>query len=202
MQKRASTTPPVTHYQSNAKSFAFNIAVQWVMLTYVWAGVRRRGGRMSDLTGGRWRSWRQFAIDVAITIPFWLVWTGTAKGMWWILGPPHSRGANYSFPPRGALDVSLWVAVSITAGFCEEVIFRGYLQKQFTALTSSAAAAIAMQAIVFGAAHLYQGYKPIVVISVLGLLYGILAWRRGNLLPGILSHAWSDIFEGYLKHVL
>ena len=42
------------------------IVVEWLMLPYVWGGVRRHGGRMRDLTGGRWKSWKQFALEIVI----------------------------------------------------------------------------------------------------------------------------------------
>ncbi len=55
-----------------------------------------------------------------------------------------------------------------------------------------------MQAVVFGASHAYQGAKPVAIITVLGILYGVLAWWRRSLLPGIAAHAWSDIDGGWL----
>ena len=58
--------------------------------------------------------------------------------------------------------MTVWVLLSISAGFCEEFVFRGYLQKQFFALTGSDAAAIAGQALIFGVAHGYQGVKGMI----------------------------------------
>jgi len=58
------------------------------------------------------------------------------------------------------------------------------------------------QALVFGIAHSYQGWRTVTVISVLGVLYGALAvWRR-NLRANIVAHAWSDIWEGWLKFLI
>jgi membrane protease YdiL (CAAX protease family) len=93
-------------------------------------------------------------------------------------------------------------AHSATAGFCEEVIYRGYLQKQFHAFSRSVAFALLAQALCFGVVHIYQGYKNVIVVSVLGLLYGALAQWRGNLRSAILAHAWSNMFEGYFKFLL
>jgi uncharacterized protein len=89
--------------------------------------------------------------------------------------------------------------VSSTAGFCEEVLYRGYLQRQFAAWTGSAPAAIAIQAIIFGASHGDQRTRLVVIITVLGALYGILAQCRRTLVPGIAAHAWSDIYGGWLR---
>ena len=55
---------------------------------------------------------------------------------------------------------------------------------------------------VFGLFHAYQGWRQVVVISVLGILYGILAaWRR-NLRINIATHAFTDIWEGWLKFLV
>jgi membrane protease YdiL (CAAX protease family) len=64
--------------------------------------------------------------------------------------------------------------------------------------TGSASSAIAIQAVIFGASHGYQGTKQMIVISVLGALYGSLAHKRRTLVPGIAAHAWSDIYGGWL----
>jgi hypothetical protein len=48
-------------------------------------------------------------------------------------------------------------------------------------------------------AHTYQGWKQTIVIAVLGILYGILAAGRRNLRANMLAHAWSDVFEGWLR---
>jgi hypothetical protein len=36
----------------------------------------------------------------------------------------------------------------------------------------------------------------------LGLLYGLLAWWRKSLRPGIVAHAWSDIFGGWIERLI
>ena len=84
--------------------------------------------------------------------------------------------------------------VALSAGFCEELVFRGYFQRQFHALTGSAAAAVGLQALVFGVGHFYEGAWAVAQITAYGLLFGLLAAWRKSLRPGMLAHAWSDIF--------
>ena len=83
--------------------------------------------------------------------------------------------------------------MSITAGFCEELVFRGYLQRQALGLTGSVALAVLAQAVLFGVAHWYQGVKMVVLITVLGILFGVLAHWRKSLRPGMIAHAWGDV---------
>jgi uncharacterized protein len=176
-------------------------AMDWALLYYCWVGVHRRGGTLATLTGGRWTSWSSLLSDVAVAVPFWGIWEGTAYAVHWVLGPSSAKTVD-SLLPHSLVEVLLWIGLSITAGICEEIAFRGYLQRQFQALSGSIVIAVLAQASVFGAAHSYQGWKSVVVISVLGALYGALAsWRR-NLRANIISHASSDIWEGWLKQVI
>lgn len=180
------------------RGYLISIAYEWGMAYWVWAGVHWRGGRLSDLTGGRWMSWRSVAVDVAIAIPFWGVWELTAYLMHRAVHGMHAVTTAYQ-PPSGILEIFLWIALSVSAGICEEIVFRGYLQRQFRAATRSVVAGVILQGLLFGLVHSYQGWKQVIVIAPLGILYGALvAWRR-NLRASMIAHAWSDVFEGWLR---
>ncbi len=177
------------------------IFMDWALLYYCWAGVHRRGGTIGTLSGERWSSATDLLTDLAIALPFWLLWEGTALCVHRLLGPNTAKAVD-SLLPHTLVEVLVWTATCITAGVCEELAFRGYVQRQLRAFTGSTALAVAGQGLVFGLFHLYQGWKNAVVISVLGILYGVLAaWRR-NLRVNIISHAWSDFWEGWLKFLV
>jgi membrane protease YdiL (CAAX protease family) len=177
------------------------ILMDWALLYYCWAGVHHRGGGLGTISGGRWTSWKSAAVDLGIVVPFWALWESSAYAVHLLLGPSSAKTVD-SLLPQSFLEVLLWIATSITAGFCEEIAFRGYLQRQFHALSGSAAAAVLAQGLVFGLFHSYQGWKNVIVIFVLGVLYGMLAAWRKNLRANIVAHAFSDIWEGWLKFVV
>lgn len=177
------------------------ILMDWALFYYCWVGVHRRGGSLWSLSAGRWTSWKSVAMDIAIVLPFWAIWEGAAYAVATLLGPSTAKTVD-SLLPKSVPEVSVWIATCITAGICEEMVFRGYLMRQFHALAGSIALAIAGQGAVFGLFHWYQGWKNVVVISVLGVLYGMLAAWRGNLRANIVAHAWSDIWEGWLKFLI
>ncbi|MGD0481341.1 MAG: CPBP family intramembrane glutamic endopeptidase [Terracidiphilus sp.] len=177
------------------------LGMDWALLYFCWAGVHRHGGNLWDLAGGRWKSWRDVLSDLAVVVPFWAVWEGAAYGVHLLLGSGSAKSVD-SLLPKSLLEVLVWIATCVTAGICEEMAFRGYLQRQFHALTGNIAWAIVLQALVFGIAHGYQGWRNVVVISVLGALYGVLAAWRKNLRANMISHAWSDVWEGWLKFVV
>jgi uncharacterized protein len=93
--------------------------------------------------------------------------------------------------------VKLLPMIWLTAGFCEEVVYRAYLITRIGKLLGdSNAARIAgclIGAGIFGVAHWYQGLAGMLVTGMLGLLLGFLfLWRRGNLWANIASHLVAD----------
>jgi len=130
-----------------------------------------------------------------IALGVWAVWTGAETLVSRMLGPDAAKGIG-SLLPRGPAEIAAWVGLSVSAGICEEVVFRGYLQQQFRALTGSAPVAIAVQAVIFGVSHGYQGLRNTIVIAILGALYGVVAHWRRSLRPGMILHAWTDVVGG------
>ena len=91
----------------------------------------------------------------------------------------------------------MFLGVSLSAGFCEELVFRGYLTRQFSGWTGSRAAGILLQGVVFGLAHTY--YRLVMVaIMVLAWLLGLLAQWRRSLLPGMLFQGLQDCLGGVI----
>jgi membrane protease YdiL (CAAX protease family) len=186
----------VEHRGSALPLYISLIAAQWAMLRFVTAaGLKRTGTRLRDLLGERWTGWRDVVRDAAIAFAVWAAWTAASTAVERSLGSDSAHGIA-SLLPRDPAEVAVWIALSLTAGFCEEAIFRGYLQKQFEALTGSPALAILGQALVFGISHGYQGIRNVIAITVYGALFGMLAWWRKSLKPGMILHAWTDTFGG------
>jgi membrane protease YdiL (CAAX protease family) len=172
------------------------IAMEWGLLLYVWkGGLRRSGTKLRDLIGGRWQGPKDFVVDAGLALGLWVAWTMIEK-VWlrWV-GPAHAASIQTFLPQRG-VEILLWVGLSISAGICEEVVFRGYFQRQFEAFTGSRWIALCLQAALFGISHGYQGLDACARIVVFGALYGSLALWRGSLRPGMIAHAGSDILSG------
>ncbi len=196
-QRHAQSTPGVLQQHPNVVPLYLSvIAVEWFLVYGVWAGIQIRGVRLRDLIGPRWKNAKDVLIDLVLAIVVWILWIGIQVGVSRVV-PSHAKSVSALFP-QSFLEVGLWIATCLTAGFCEEVAFRGYFQKQFEAMTGSAAAGVILQAILFGISHGYQGLRAIFMIILFGFLYGILAFWRKSLRPGMILHAWSDVYAGYL----
>jgi membrane protease YdiL (CAAX protease family) len=172
------------------------IAMEWGLFFYVWkGGLRRSGTKLRELIGGSWQSAKNVAVDASLALGLWTVWMIVEKGWDRWLGPGHAASIQ-TFLPRRAVEILLWVGVSVSAGICEEVVFRGYFQRQFEAFTRSKWIALFLQAALFGISHGYQGLEACLKIAIFGALYGLLALWRRSLRPGMIAHAGSDILSG------
>jgi membrane protease YdiL (CAAX protease family) len=184
--------------------YIFMICFELSLLLYVWGlGLRKTGTRVSDLIGGKWATASDFGRDVGVALLFWVVVVAMLGAMNKILG--GNQGALEAVKdllPQSPAEMVVWVLLSVTAGFCEETVFRGYFQKQFFALTGRVEIAIVLQAIVFGIGHVYQGTKSAFVITIYGALFGILAAKRKSLRPGMMQHAAQDSFSGIAASIL
>jgi membrane protease YdiL (CAAX protease family) len=185
-----------------ALSYVLALFFEWLVFLFVVAGVRRSGAPLRIIVGDRWRSVRQVLRDIGIAAVFWIVAMVLLGISGWLLRVAALGRSMQYMLPRGGAEIALWIALSITAGICEETVFRGYLQLQFMALTKSAPAGILLSATVFGAAHAYQGFRRVILVALYGVMFGILAYWRGSVRPGMIAHAWHDSFLGVLASVI
>jgi membrane protease YdiL (CAAX protease family) len=186
---------PSEQHQGNVLHYLAVIASEWVLVLYIWFGSTIPGAtRLRGLIGGRWSTFKEVLRDIGLAVLFWIAFTLVGMLVSLVVRPTHVGSLGF-LNPRGVAELALWVIMSITAGFCEELVFRGYLQKQCLALTGSVVFAVLAQGVLFGIAHWYQGFKMVIVISMLGLLMGIFAQWRKSLRPGMITHAFADILN-------
>lgn len=174
------------------------ILSEWLTLALVLAGVRLNGSSLLTVLGNHWRSARDFFRDAGIGLLFLIasiVVTSIVGG--------HRDAAHQATEfllPRGGMETALWIVVSLTAGICEEAAYRGYLQKQFIALTKNVPAGIIFSAMAFGLAHSYQGFARAFLIAVMGAMAGILAYWCRSVRPGMIAHSLQDILGAFVRH--
>jgi membrane protease YdiL (CAAX protease family) len=150
-----------------------------------------------------------------------LVWPSGA-GLWWSSGAlaligvflfVQHRAATGSEAARAAVARQLvplrWIlpasppelanfrALSVTAGVCEEILFRGYLMAFLSPLVGLGGAVAASSGL-FGLAHAYQGVGGPIKAGVLGLIMAGMYLLTGSLLAPILVHALIDIGSGQI----
>lgn len=195
-QHQARVDPQMLQQHTNmVPLYVSLLAMEWALFLYVKKGVRLTGFSLRQLVGGRWTSARGVVVDLSLAFAIWALCTLITL-IWdrWS-GAGHAASIRILLP-QGAAEKVLWIAVSASAGICEELAFRGYFQQQFAALAHSRWIALFVQAALFGIGHGYQGIEACAKIAVLGLLYGVVALWRSSLRPGMVAHAWSDVASG------
>jgi membrane protease YdiL (CAAX protease family) len=182
-----------------APHYVLIIAFEFAQLLYVWYGIKKTNTTISDLVGGRWSSIWSVVKDVFLAGALWLLWMVASIVLAIAIHPQHHGTPDfYVLLPHSVLEISLWIAISVAAGLCEEIVYRGYLQRQFLALWQGVPLAIFSQAVVFAAVHRYQGAFNVLVVFTMAILFGTFAARRKSLRPGIIAHAWHDGLMGVM----
>jgi membrane protease YdiL (CAAX protease family) len=104
------------------------------------------------------------------------------------------KSMDYFFPATWT-ERRWWVFICITAGICEETLFRGFLLHYLHVVPWSLNLTLALiiSSAIFGIHHLYQGLRGVLSSVVIGFLFGALFLLTGNLLLPMLLHAIMDL---------
>lgn len=98
--------------------------------------------------------------------------------------------------PQNYSEMGLWSLVSLSAGFAEEIAYRGVLfQLLFYWLGNWWIAAL-LAAISFGLGHAIQGWKSALIIFAFAVAFQGLVWAAGTLYVAMAVHAIYDFIAG------
>jgi len=122
--------------------------------------------------------------------------------VWWRIG---RRGLGDTPPPRWQALIprtrrerQLAVLAAVTAGVCEEVVFRGLLIAAGIGLLGlHPGFSVVLAAAVFGLGHAYQGVGNVIRTAVMGVVFGLLYGLSGSLVGPAVLHTAVDLF-GFL----
>ncbi len=101
----------------------------------------------------------------------------------------------WALAPRNHDEQRVFLWLSITAGVCEELLYRGFLQHVLTGVLG-VWPALVLTSLIFGLGHVYQGAGGILKTGGVGLVFGLLALFSGSLYTGMILHAAVDLTSG------
>jgi membrane protease YdiL (CAAX protease family) len=207
-------------------TYAVTAGLEVVLIGWVAFGVRLRRVPLRSLFGKASNRFRSIAIDLGIAILFWmgsLMALATVALMWISIEAaithkpipietgqsgktsvprlPQDQAARavVQLAPSNGKEMVSWLLLCVLVGIAEELVFRGYLQQQFTAWTRGVAAGgVVLSAMMFGAAHGYEGARAMFLLAVFGAFFSLLALFRRNLRAGIFAHSWHDAIAGLM----
>jgi membrane protease YdiL (CAAX protease family) len=192
------------------------------------AGVRARSYRMAiggQLLGatvvlGLWaasgRPWERLVSPGWIPAGWWtvLAWGAVALACALLVAQVTAvRGSEAGLsslrqqmaPVEGLLphtpgELKLFLAVSLAAGVCEEIVNRGYMLAYLDRLVGPAGAVL-VSSLLFGLDHAYQGAAGILKTGAWGLLYAGAYVATGSLLAPMLLHFVMDAASGVVAYL-
>jgi membrane protease YdiL (CAAX protease family) len=99
--------------------------------------------------------------------------------------------------PRTAGEHRGAMFLAITAGICEEFLFRGfamwYFWAFFTSVWIGTIVAVMMSSLLFAFGHIYLGAKQVRASGIAGVAAALIVLAGGSLLPTIILHAALDM---------
>jgi len=108
---------------------------------------------------------------------------------WW---PAESELVHLLMPKTRQEKLWSVLVLAPTAAFCEEFLYRGYLLAQLGQWFHSVSWAWVASSVVFGLAHVYQGWGGMLRAALLGALLAYPVVRLGSLYPSIVAHGLID----------
>jgi len=99
--------------------------------------------------------------------------------------------------PHDRAELRRFYALSVTAGVCEELLYRSFLvwyASQWTGLIQ----AVAVSGAIFGLGHAYQGGRGVLKTGAFGAFLGAVYVVSGSIWPAVVLHALMDAHSGHL----
>jgi uncharacterized protein len=147
-------------------------------------------------------AWVRYLVEAAIVLFVGLAFLSYIAVAWKKLNnrPRTYRSAEalkrfeYFFPAT-RVERQWWVLICVTAGCCEEVLFRGFMLHYLhvSPWTLNLTLALLISSLIFGLSHLYGGISGLVGSATTGFLLGLLFLLSGNLALPIVLHALIDL---------
>jgi membrane protease YdiL (CAAX protease family) len=185
--------------------YRFGVASEWALALIVIAGwivLRRPWSSLGLVSPAGWR----VAVSLVLVLPLaWMIWkqrrvfaTASPK----LLDKLRPKLGHYTFMlPHDRAEYRWFNAVSVTAGFCEELLYRGFLTWVLRPWLG-VWGAWAVSSALFGAAHAYLGREGIVKSTIGGVVFGGIAVLTGSIVPGMIVHALVDLQSGMVGYAV
>ena len=94
-----------------------------------------------------------------------------------------------------------FTALSITAGVCEELLYRGFLIWALRAFIGLGGA-IVVGILLFGGGHFYQGWRGVLKTGAVGAVMTGIVFAGGWVIPAMLVHALVDASAGVVGYAI
>jgi membrane protease YdiL (CAAX protease family) len=189
---------PVVDTKEKLALYGTTIAFQWVLMGVVAWRAFARGLTSADLGFGHRVGWELVVWSVVGALLlgafqwFNLRRVGRMRGAI----PDFMRKLAERVLPRGSVEFVPYCALAVTAGVCEEFLYRGFVMGALNRAGVYPWAVVGISSVLFGLAHSYQGRSGVVGTTMMGLVFGIARLAFSSLLPVMVWHSAVDVAAG------
>lgn len=178
--------------------YASTIAFQWLAVAIVGWRTWARGYTLAEL--GLMARWRMGMALVAILGAAFL-----AAGQWFNLRRMGRLSSSRSallqalaqrLFPQSAVELFPYFALAVTAGVCEEFLYRGFAMAALSRTGLPPWSVVLLSAVLFGLAHIYQGRGGFVSTLIIGTVFGTARIAYDSLAPVMAWHVAVDVAAG------
>ncbi len=198
LRQACSSADRIRYYRTTlAALWTLSAGSIWVL---GWKHVLDAGGTLGDATRTLANPYLRFSLGL---LPFLFLLLALLPSLL-ALRKPKVRAAyarammksKFAFLfPTNLLERRYFAALSISAGVCEEVVFRSFLVSYFHSAPFFLGVFVALLAssLLFGINHGYQGPAGILTTGLAGLLFGLIYFTTGSLVFAMVLHALTDL---------
>jgi membrane protease YdiL (CAAX protease family) len=166
----------------------FGLVAWWLLAGRDWGSL----GLVSSYFGWRW-----LALGLGLGATGYMIWQMTTvmkdpQQLEELRGKMGDLSALVPITPR---EDRMFALVSVTAGVCEEILYRGILMGILTPVVGLWPA-VGLSSVIFGMGHAYQGFSGIVKTTGVGLVLALLTVFSGSLLAAMVLHTVIDLTSG------
>jgi uncharacterized protein len=178
--------------------YGSTIAFQWILMAaVVWRAIAR-GLTASDLGLARHPTAELLGTSVAGAVVLGAFQWFNLRRIGRMTGavPDFMRQLAQRILPGPPVELAPYFALAITAGICEEFLYRGFAMAALNQAGVGSSAVVAISSALFGLAHTYQGKSGVVGTTLMGLLFGAARVGSQSLVPVVVWHSVVDLVAG------
>ena len=179
------------------------VVMQWSLIVFLgihWVWTAREVSALGLTIPLHWRFAAGLAVALAATVFFWTQLRSVQRSEEARAEAREALASLKSLLPQSPPELEAFMRVSVTAGICEELLYRGFLP-WFLATWMPFWLAMIVSGVIFGFGHLYQGAAGVAKTGALGILLGGLTLLSGSILPAMVVHVAIDALNGQLAYV-
>jgi membrane protease YdiL (CAAX protease family) len=180
--------------------WAVTIGQQWALVAVgvaLWLTNDRSWTSLGLSVPTGWRLWVAMALVLLLVVYYARTAAIVARSSRARASVRKQLGKLTALLPHTRPELCWFVWVSLTAGFCEEFLFRGYFLWALTPWLGWWGAA-ALSVPIFASLHAYQGWKGALRTGVAGVLFTLAVAIFYSLWPAIALHVLMDVGAGII----